>query len=241
MSDVLAASPRLSNFQRNLYRQTSWLIYLLLMTTATAWSFTANLSATPNPNTGDYTVAWSNSRGRGYTLQEQPSGGAWSDIVYSVGSSWDISGQQAGTYLYRLKRQSLRCSGWPEPVCQSTITYSETVSVTVEEGAAPPPPPPPPPTTGVDPGASIESDQIGTTVGDFRVDESGSATYEIPILVAAGTAGVAPRISLKYSSSAENGIAGVGWSIVGLSSISRCRQTYPLVCGSIHLTRSSVI
>ncbi len=69
-------------------------------------------------------------------------------------------------------------------------------------------------------------DSVGTTAGSFRVDESGAATYSIPIAAAAGTAGVAPQIELNYSSSAGNGIAGQGWSIGGLSAISRCRQTY---------------
>lgn len=69
-------------------------------------------------------------------------------------------------------------------------------------------------------------DSIGTTAGNFRVDESGAASYSVPIATAAGTSGVAPQITLNYSSSAGNGIAGQGWSIGGLSAISRCRQTY---------------
>lgn len=76
-----------------------------------------------------------------------------------------------------------------------------------------------------DPGPSATSDQIGTTEGEFRVDESGAATYSIPIAAPAGTAGVAPEVTLNYSSSGSNGIAGFGWSIGGLSAISRCRST----------------
>ena len=76
------------------------------------------------------------------------------------------------------------------------------------------------------PARSPSSDSVGTTAGEFRVDESGAATYSIPIMAAEGTAGVAPRISLNYSSGAGNGIAGIGWSIGGLSAITRCKQTY---------------
>ncbi|MEZ5525281.1 MAG: SpvB/TcaC N-terminal domain-containing protein [Pseudomonadales bacterium] len=67
--------------------------------------------------------------------------------------------------------------------------------------------------------------QVGSTAGEFRVDESGSATYNIPIATVAGTAGVAPQISLNYASQSGNGLVGKGWSISGLSAITRCRQT----------------
>lgn len=70
-----------------------------------------------------------------------------------------------------------------------------------------------------------ETDQVAATGGKFRVNESGAATYSIPVLTVPGTAGVAPQLSLDYSSQAGNGLLGRGWSLGGLSSISRCRQT----------------
>ena len=83
----------------------------------------------------------------------------------------------------------------------------------------------PSPAAASDPGTSVVSDELGTTEGVFRVDESGAATYIVRISAAAGTAGVAPQISLNYSSASRNGVAGMGWSIGGLSAVSRCRQT----------------
>ncbi len=65
----------------------------------------------------------------------------------------------------------------------------------------------------------------GAIAGTFRVNEQGAATYNVPIMTFAGTAGVAPQISLNYNSQNGSGIAGVGWSVGGLSAISRCRQT----------------
>ncbi|WP_444910107.1 FG-GAP-like repeat-containing protein [Microbulbifer sp. TRSA005] len=65
----------------------------------------------------------------------------------------------------------------------------------------------------------------GVTGGQFRVNESGAVTYSVPLAVATGTAGVAPEISLNYTSNGGNGLLGKGWSIGGLSGISRCRQT----------------
>ncbi|WP_444936016.1 FG-GAP-like repeat-containing protein [Microbulbifer sp. JMSA004] len=65
----------------------------------------------------------------------------------------------------------------------------------------------------------------GMTAGQFRVNESGAATYSVPIVTAPGTAGVTPGMSLSYTGNGGNGLLGRGWSIGGLSGISRCRQT----------------
>ena len=52
----------------------------------------------------------------------------------------------------------------------------------------------------------------------------GEATYSIPIALPPGR-GVQPSISLEYNSRAGNGIAGMGWSLSGLSSLQRCPAT----------------
>ncbi len=70
------------------------------------------------------------------------------------------------------------------------------------------------------------TEQVGLTAGQLRVDESGAATYNIPINAPAGRAGVAPQVSLAYSSNnLSEGPTGVGWSLTGLSAIARCPQT----------------
>ena len=71
----------------------------------------------------------------------------------------------------------------------------------------------------------IESDKVAAIPAEFRVDESGAATYTIPIYAVPGTAGVAPKLSLNYSSQGGYGPLGKGWSIGGLSTIARCRAT----------------
>ena len=69
------------------------------------------------------------------------------------------------------------------------------------------------------------SDAVAATPAEFRVDESGAATYSVPIFVVPGTAGVVPQLSLNYSSQGGYGPLGRGWSVGGLSAISRCRAT----------------
>ncbi len=60
------------------------------------------------------------------------------------------------------------------------------------------------------------------TPAQFSVGANGAATFTIPIQIAPGVAGVQPDISLTYSSAAGSGLMGVGWSINGFSTITRC-------------------
>lgn len=66
--------------------------------------------------------------------------------------------------------------------------------------------------------------QVGSLPGSFDVNSIGSATYTIPIDLPPGTTGMKPNISLFYNSMNGNGIMGMGWSLSGLSSISRVGQ-----------------
>jgi len=70
------------------------------------------------------------------------------------------------------------------------------------------------------------SETTGTLPGAGSVGVAGDYRYTLPIEVPPGRAGMAPALSLSYSSSGENGIAGVGWGLVGLSSIKRCNTTF---------------
>jgi hypothetical protein len=63
------------------------------------------------------------------------------------------------------------------------------------------------------------------TPGTFSVDEKGAATYEIPLKVPSGTAGMQPALFLRYSNHGGNGYLGGGWSLSGLSLITRCPKT----------------
>lgn len=66
---------------------------------------------------------------------------------------------------------------------------------------------------------------VGTTRGDFSVDQNGSACYTIPIQVPPGTAGLMPHLSLAYNSASGNDMIGMGWRLNGLSRIARVAPT----------------
>src|SRR5438477_8769232 len=75
---------------------------------------------------------------------------------------------------------------------------------------------------------------VGLSQGKLSADPSGGASYDIPIVVSPGTAGMQPKLSLHYSSGGRNGPLGVGWSISGISAISRAPQTRAQDNGSVH-------
>ncbi|MCT2532888.1 FG-GAP-like repeat-containing protein [SAR92 clade bacterium H231] len=175
----------------------------------------------PSGSSASYSLSWGAASGTvtSYELQEQVNSGSWTTVQNTSSLSKSFSGKLAATYYYRVRAcNASGCSG-----------YGGTKSVMVSIATSLPQTPPAP--YNPDPGALVTgsevtaTDNAGVSGGSFRVDESGSATYSMPIMTLAGTAGVVPEVSLNYSSNSGNGIAGLGWNIGGLSAISRCRQT----------------
>ncbi len=71
----------------------------------------------------------------------------------------------------------------------------------------------------------VAGDNFGYTQGSFGVSDGGAATYHIPFVIPAGTAGLQPKVGLSYSSQGGNSFVGLGWSLSGLSSITRSSKT----------------
>ena len=66
---------------------------------------------------------------------------------------------------------------------------------------------------------------VGRTLGFADVTASGEATYTVPIVVPPGINGLTPEIALSYGHRTAEGLAGVGWSVSGISAIARCTAT----------------
>ncbi|MBH1989029.1 MAG: DUF1566 domain-containing protein [Myxococcaceae bacterium] len=60
--------------------------------------------------------------------------------------------------------------------------------------------------------------------GSFSVGSDGSAHYTIPLQVPPGVQNIQPSLSLYYSSQSRNDYLGLGWSVQGISGITRCPQ-----------------
>ncbi|GAB6263868.1 FG-GAP-like repeat-containing protein [Photobacterium sp. R1] len=58
--------------------------------------------------------------------------------------------------------------------------------------------------------------------GQADVDQNGAANYRLALELPPGIKGHAPDLALHYNSQSKDGIFGAGWSLSGLSSISRC-------------------
>ncbi len=63
------------------------------------------------------------------------------------------------------------------------------------------------------------------TKGNIDVTGSGQLQYTLAIALPPGIKGVAPQINLVYTSGSGNGIAGYGWSISGVTAITRMGRT----------------
>ncbi|MGB0372395.1 MAG: RHS repeat-associated core domain-containing protein [Opitutales bacterium] len=57
--------------------------------------------------------------------------------------------------------------------------------------------------------------------GELGVSPNGATTYSLPIDIAPGVANFQPSLALSYNSQGGNGYLGLGWSLQGLSAISR--------------------
>ncbi|MED5621548.1 FG-GAP-like repeat-containing protein [Ideonella sp. BN130291] len=69
--------------------------------------------------------------------------------------------------------------------------------------------------------ASSANAQTATKVSS-SVGPTGAFTLSIPLRVPPGAAGAQPGIALSYNSQSGNGVAGMGWTVTGLSMITRC-------------------
>ena len=99
----------------------------------------------------------------------------------------------------------------------------ENTQVTVKADLGPYQTPPAAITQAADP--QVGAPYYGSLSGKLDVSPTGASLYTLPLTIPKGTAGMAPSLSLVYSSQGGNGIMGQGWSLSGLSMIYVCSQT----------------
>ena len=173
----------------------------------------------PAGSTGTHTISWNPVTGaERYELQARLDSGTWT--VHNTGEETRkaFTALGYGDWEYQVRAcNGEQCSGW-----------SAGLTVVVGPGTVPKPPKP----IVTAPGDVVSGteqkamDKVGTLAGEFRVAESGAATYRIALPLPAGTAGATPSLGLQYNSQRGNGLLGIGWTLDGLSAISRCRQTF---------------
>lgn len=74
--------------------------------------------------------------------------------------------------------------------------------------------------------SSLAQAAVGHTSGSANVSDSGEGSYSIPILAPPGTRGMTPNLAFVSSHNSSSTLLGAGWSIAGLSAISRCPMLY---------------
>lgn len=67
---------------------------------------------------------------------------------------------------------------------------------------------------------------VGRTAVSVDVSQSGEGTYAIPIFAPPGTHGMTPSLALVYGHRNDSTLLGAGWSIAGLSAITRCQKVW---------------
>ncbi|MBP3726694.1 MAG: hypothetical protein J6I60_05710, partial [Bacteroidaceae bacterium] len=72
---------------------------------------------------------------------------------------------------------------------------------------------------------SSGSTVVDATPTEWNVSALGGATTTVSFRLPAGVGGMVPEVGLVYNSQGGNGIAGMGWSISGLSVITRGART----------------
>ncbi|WP_326543927.1 Ig-like domain-containing protein [Pseudorhodoferax sp.] len=144
--------------------------------------------------------------GRPIARVEFLSGGTVVGNDTSAPYEFNWTGRPAGSYVL-----SARAVG-----TDAFQLISASVTVQVTDGAPTGVPITPPNLAGA---------VAGTMAGKHSVAPSGAAGYEIPLAVPPGTAGQAPALALRYDSHAREGALGLGWTLGGLSAITRCPAT----------------
>jgi len=156
---------------------------------------------------GSFDVHWTTDNTQNsFEIERKLADGSWtSKQTVTNTNTLSVTSLSPGRYKFRVRSLfNGNYSGYKESAYVNLTSFNESATVTATKSL-----------TGL-------SNDVGTTGGQFRVNESGAATYNIPLNLPAGVAGVKPEVSLGYSSQGGGGILGHGWSLNAGGAISRC-------------------
>jgi RHS repeat-associated protein len=172
-------------------------------TSVTTSSFVANW--TLQPDAASYRIDVSTNNFASFV-------GSYNNLDVGNVSSVTVTGLSAGaSYQYRIRAVNVVGAS-----ANSNVVALPTAATGGDGGSLP---------AGWPNQAGSATTAVGLTTGSLSVDKSGALTYSVPIWISPGTAGMQPQVALNYSSQAGSGIAGYGWSVGGVSAISRGPQT----------------
>lgn len=181
------------------------------------------LSDGSSSSDGAYAISWLAASGSPTRYEYQESANstwsAWTSVGLNL--STQITGNGNGSYAYKVR--ACNTAGCGSSRASSTVTVSLPSSVGGIGWKNTGNTAPDAPWSGDTPVLNGNSN-VGALEGSGGVS-GGAATYNIPIVIPPGRAGMQPSVSLNYSSRSGNGVAGVGWSLSAGSSIHRCSAT----------------
>ncbi|UGQ46084.1 FG-GAP-like repeat-containing protein [Massilia endophytica] len=125
------------------------------------------------------------------------------------GGSWQYSWTPAAEGSYSLQARSYDGAG-----TEVGASATNTVTVAANNNATPVP-------------IIVDVPQLGngiggTLPGQVVANSDGSSGYSLPLQLPPGILGMVPSLSLNYDGNSTSGLAGLGWSIAGISRIERC-------------------
>jgi Salmonella virulence plasmid 65kDa B protein len=169
----------------------------------------------PAESGSSYVVTWASGAGvtSWYVLDESTTAGVWNSYPATTElpppTSMAFANKAANTYSYRVK--ACNASGCSDPSAVATTQVVPPNLTAIADDVLTTP------TVPLNQG-------VGTIPGSPGV-EGGSATYNVPIEIPPGRAGMQPNVALSYSSKNGDGVVGVGWTISGKSDIYACPNT----------------
>jgi len=72
------------------------------------------------------------------------------------------------------------------------------------------------------------ADLVGSIEGDLKVDDNGHLNYQLPLNLPKPNKGFSPNLSINYAQGGGNSVLGIGFSLGGLSSITRCSKNFKI-------------